>query len=109
MIRFYRNAIETAWADHRAGRALVWECVALRHQLAVLRRSGTRRRRFRPIDRPFWVFISWWWPAWREALKVVQPETVLRWRRGGTPESGFLLHPNTTCNGLGFDNGLLIN
>jgi putative transposase len=83
MIRFYRNAIEAARAHHRARRALVWECVALQHQLAVLRRSGTRRPRFGPIDRLFWVFMSWWWPAWRDALKVIQPETVLRWRRLG--------------------------
>jgi len=45
MIGFYRNAIEAARAHHRARRALVWECVALQHQLAVLRRSGTRRPR----------------------------------------------------------------
>jgi hypothetical protein len=83
MIRFFRDAIEAAWADHRARRALAWECVALQHQLAVLRRSETRRPRFRPIDRLFWVFMSWWWPAWRNAVKVIQPETVLRWRRHG--------------------------
>jgi putative transposase len=78
MVGFYRNAIETARADRRARRALVWECVALQHQLAVLKRRRTRRLRFRPI-----VFMSWWWPAWRDALKVIQPETVLRWRRHG--------------------------
>jgi hypothetical protein len=83
MIRFCRNVIKTVLADHRARRALVWECVALQHQLAVLRRSGTRRPRFRPIDRLFWVFMAWWTPAWRDALKVIQPETVLRWRRHG--------------------------
>jgi hypothetical protein len=54
MIRFCRNVIEAAREDHRARRALVWECVALQHQLAVLKRSGTRRPRFRPIDRLFW-------------------------------------------------------
>ena len=53
MIKFCRNVIEAARADHRARRALVWECVVLQHQLAVLRRSGTRRPRFRPIDRLF--------------------------------------------------------
>jgi hypothetical protein len=83
MIRLCRNVIETARADHAARRALVWECVALRHQLAVLERLGTRRPRFRPIDRLFWVFMSWWWPAWRDALVVIQPETVLRWHRHG--------------------------
>ena len=83
MIRSCRNVIETAREDHAARRALVWECVALQHQLAVLGRLRTRRPRFRPIDRLFWVFISWWWPAWRDALVVIQPETVLRWRRRG--------------------------
>ena len=41
------------------------------------------RPRFGPIDRLFWVFTSWWWPAWRDALVVIQPETVLRWHRHG--------------------------
>jgi hypothetical protein len=75
MIGFCRNAIEAARAHHRARRALVWECVALQHQLAVLRRSGTRCPHFRLFDRLFWVFLSWSWPAWRDALKVIQPET----------------------------------
>jgi hypothetical protein len=26
---------------------------------------------------------SFWWPQWRESLVIVQPETVLRWRRNG--------------------------
>ena len=81
MFSLCRSVIKTARADHR--RELVWECVALQHQLAVRGRFGTRRPRFRPIDRLFWVFISWWWPAWRDALVVIQPETVLRWRRRG--------------------------
>jgi hypothetical protein len=83
VISLCRNVIETTRTNRRARRALAWECVALQHQLAVLRRSGTRRPRFRSIDRLFWVFMSWWWPAWRDALKVIQPETVLRWRRHG--------------------------
>jgi hypothetical protein len=43
MIKLYRNDTETARADRCARWALVWECVALQHQMAVLRRSGTRR------------------------------------------------------------------
>ena len=57
MIRFCRDVIEAARADHRARRALVWECVALQHQLVVLSRSGMRRPRFRPIDRLFCVYF----------------------------------------------------
>jgi putative transposase len=64
-------------------RALAWDCVAPQHQLAVLRRSGTRRPRFRPIDRLFWGVCRGGGPAWRDALKIIQPETVLRWRRHG--------------------------
>jgi hypothetical protein len=36
MINSFRNSIETARADHLAGQALIWECVALQHQLTVL-------------------------------------------------------------------------
>jgi putative transposase len=60
---------------------LVLEAIALRHQIAVLKRCGTRRPCFRGWDRLFWILLSWWWPRWREALMIVQPETVLRWRR----------------------------
>jgi putative transposase len=57
------------------------EAIALRHQIAVLERSRTRRPRFRRLDRLFWILLSRWWPGWREGLVVVQPATVLRWRR----------------------------
>src|SRR5215470_9526936 len=57
------------------------EAIALRHQIAVLKRSGTRRPCFRSWDRLFWILLSWWWPRWRQALMIVQPETVVRWRR----------------------------
>ena len=53
------------------------------HQIAVLKRSGTRRPCFRGWDRLFWILFSRWWPHWRDNLSIVQPETVLRWRRAG--------------------------
>jgi hypothetical protein len=40
MIRFRRNVIEAARADHRARGALIWECVAPQHQLAVAGRKN---------------------------------------------------------------------
>ena len=30
-----------------------------------------------------WILLSRSWPQWRESLMIVQPETVLRWRRIG--------------------------
>jgi hypothetical protein len=62
---------------------LVLEMIALRHQIAVLKRSGTRRPCFGLWDRLFWILLSWWWPRWPESLLIVQPETVKRGRRDG--------------------------
>ena len=63
--------------------ALVMESVALRHQVTVLQRSQTRRPYFRPSDRMLWLLLARCWPDWRDSLLIVQPETVLRWRRQG--------------------------
>jgi putative transposase len=65
----------------RSRTELALEEIALRHQIAVLKRSGTRRPCFRRWDPLFWIVLSWWWPRWRQALMMVQPETVVRWRR----------------------------
>ena len=69
--------------EPRTCTALLLEAIALRHQIAVLERSGTRRPCFRRRDRLFWILFSRWWPQWRDSLIIVQPATVLRWRRDG--------------------------
>jgi hypothetical protein len=48
------------------------ENVALRHQLAVLQRSGGRPR-LRRRDRIFWVCLSQHWANWRASLILVHP------------------------------------
>ena len=30
-----------------------------------------------------WILLARWWPLWRESLMIVQPETVMHWRRNG--------------------------
>src|SRR5260370_5940193 len=77
------RAVPVARSEPRTRSALVLEAIALRHQIAVLERSGTRRPCFRSIDRLVWILLSSWWPGWRESLVIVQPDTVLRWRRKG--------------------------
>jgi CoA-transferase family III len=62
---------------------LLLEFIVLRHQLAVLQRTGTRRPCFLPSERVFWVLLSRWWANWQRGLIIVQPATVLRWRRRG--------------------------
>ena len=66
----------------RGRRALTAENLALRQQLAVLRRS-VRRPRLRPCDRLFWACLSQCWAGWNDALVIVTPATVVGWHRQG--------------------------
>ena len=61
---------------------LAIENLALRQQLAVCKQS-VKRPKLRPRDRVFWVWLSRFWPNWRSALAIVQPETVIQWHRMG--------------------------
>jgi hypothetical protein len=61
---------------------LALENLALRQQLAVLRQQ-VKRPRVRFVDRLFWVWLRQLWDRWREALVLVEPETVIRWHREG--------------------------
>ena len=63
--------------------ALHLEVLALRHQLKVLQRSPPQRLRLVRADRWLWAWLSMSWPAWRTALVIVKPETVLAWHRQG--------------------------
>jgi hypothetical protein len=77
------GAVLVARSEPRTLTSLLLESIALRHQIAVLERSRTRRPSFRRFDRLFWILLSRWWSEWRSSLVIVQPETVLRWRRNG--------------------------
>jgi hypothetical protein len=65
-------AVPVARSEPRTRTALLLEGIALRHQIAVLERSGTRRPCFRLWDRLFWILFSRWWPQWRDSLIIVQ-------------------------------------
>jgi hypothetical protein len=58
------------------------ELLALRHQFAVLKRSG-KQPQFSSSDRCFWLLVSRWWSRWPHALEIIQADTVRRWRRQG--------------------------
>jgi hypothetical protein len=77
------ESILLARSEPRTRTALLLEAIALRHQIVVLERSRARRPCFRLWDRFFWILFSRWWPQWRDSLIIVQPETVLCWRRDG--------------------------
>lgn len=62
--------------------SLLAEIALLRHQLTVLERSVGRPRVGR-FDRIVLVALAAVTPTWRNVLRIVQPETLLRWHRVG--------------------------
>jgi hypothetical protein len=61
----------------RGHRDVALENLALRQQLAALTRT-VKRPELRTSDRVFLILLSKGWWAWRTALIVVQPDTVVR-------------------------------
>ncbi len=69
----------TVFREIFVGRAaLHTEILALRQQVAVLKRNKPRPA-LRVADRVFWVILSCLWPGWRHSLLIVEPETVIGW------------------------------
>jgi hypothetical protein len=59
------------------------ENLLLRYQLTIALRKAPPRLRLRGSDRALLVWITRLWPSLLGAVRVVQPETVLRWHRAG--------------------------
>jgi len=82
MFRFVKLCFGTLVRLFRERRSLLLENLALRQQLAVL-----KRRHPRPsvglFDKIFWVVAGRVWSAWKLSLIIVTPETVVRWHRAG--------------------------
>jgi putative transposase len=83
--------VRPAAATHLTGTAadllrskpdLVIENALLRHQLVVLRRS-VKRPVLTCTDRTLLVLLAGRLRSWRQALLIIQPETLLRWHRAG--------------------------
>ena len=63
-------------------RDLLLENLALRQQLAVMKQRHPHPR-FAAPEKLFWVILRRFWPGWKRALILVQPETVVRWHKAG--------------------------
>jgi putative transposase len=79
-----------------AHRQVALENLALRHQLAVYKKTVTRAK-VRRSDRLFWVALSRVWAGWRQALVIVSPNTVLRWQRRRFGEHWTMLSARPTA------------
>ncbi len=77
MLLFFQLLIVACF---RSRASLAAENLALRHQIGVLACTA-RRPRLRRRDRILWVWPSKLWGGWRDALLILQPETVVKWHR----------------------------
>src|SRR5712691_13388354 len=67
----------------RSRTALQAENLVLRHQLNVLRRKSPKRVAFGNIDRLVFAALYRVAPGVLDALKILKPQTVIRWHRAG--------------------------
>jgi len=59
------------------------EIAMLRQQLIVLQRRSRGRVRLTNADRVFFVQLYRWFPSILQAVKIIRPETLVRWHRLG--------------------------
>ena len=78
----FRLWFGSALCIFRSRRNLMLENLALRQQLAVLKREHPRPR-LGPLDKLFWVLALRFWSQWKESLFLVLPDTVVRWHQAG--------------------------
>jgi hypothetical protein len=80
MVDFVLAMLAGMGAFFRSRSDLALEILALRQQVAVL-----KRKRPRPSvnlsDRLFWVLLRQFWSSWKSVLIIVKPDTVVGWHR----------------------------
>ena len=84
MLELISAVLATVQVFFRSRRDAAIEILALRQQLAVLKRKHPRPK-LSPVDRLFWTVLSRIWSGWGEALIIVKPDTVVA---GTEPDSG---------------------
>ena len=82
MVDFVWAMLAGMGAFFRSRSDLALEILALRQQVAVL-----KRKRPRPSvnlsDRLFWVLLRQFRSSWKSVLIIVKPDTVVGWHRAG--------------------------
>jgi putative transposase len=79
LFRLWLGAIKCLFSSRKN---LLLENLALRQQLAVLKRKN-KRPRLNALDRLFWVAVKSLWAGWSDCLLIVTPATVVGWHRAG--------------------------
>jgi hypothetical protein len=84
MLGFIRLFLGCLVALFRRRAEMAAENLALRHQLGILLRSRPARHPRTSWDRVLWAFVLHRFPAGRQSLVIVRPETVIAWHRQPT-------------------------
>src|ERR1700751_978913 len=82
MFNFARLSLGLVARCFRSRRGLLLENLALRQQLAVLKRRRARPR-IGAVHKIFWVCARGFWYGWTQSLVLGTPATVVRWHRAG--------------------------
>ena len=83
MVETLKSALGTLPLLFRSRSQLQVEILVLRQQLIVLRRTAPKRVRLRALDRLLFVLLYRLWPGVLDSIAVIQPDTIVRWHRGG--------------------------
>src|SRR6201984_467163 len=83
MIWLFRFVLAVLASPFKAKLRLEAENAVLRHQLNVLRRGLHGRVRLTNHDRLFFIQLYRWFPSILQVLKIIRPETLVRWHRAG--------------------------
>ena len=82
MIDFILAFISAIGVFFRSRSSIAFEILALRQQVAVLKRKRPRPV-LNPLDRLLWTALRRCWSRWADVLVIVEPETVIGWHRAG--------------------------
>ena len=82
MPQLVRSLLAALRVFFRSRRDTAIEVLALRQQVAVLKRKRPRPE-LNSWDRLFWTALRHFWPRWRDVLVIVKPEIVVAWHRAG--------------------------
>jgi len=83
MLTFVSDFLSWLAGRFRSRAELELEVIALRHQLAVLRRQRPGRTRLSALDRLLWIWLYRVWPRCLNIMVLVKPATVVQWHRQG--------------------------
>ena len=83
MLAYISELLSWLAGRFRSRAELELEVIALRHQLAVLRRQRPGRTRLFTLDRLLWIWLYRVWPRCLNIMLLVKPATVVRWHRQG--------------------------